>query len=260
MQRYILSFRPAARLIGQVHRTRAQGTTTGRANSHSDHPLSTPWKSDRVPLTPGLLGAAGLLPLIFFASEHQPFGDNGKDCLLLSTLNVICPNESTPARAFLHTAPPRWDAAVARAASVVGVSSFPVLTAGSQARVRHRFQTYAASILSFLGAVHWGLAMAAPVHHPGRYVAAVVPSLVAWGAVNAPGAWGHAEGDPNSVLPYYALGAGFVGSYLYDETLASVRAVPRWYSALRAPLTFAVLGLVVGSMFAIREPRTRRAV
>ena len=101
--------------------------------------------------------------------------------------------------------------------------------------------------------------MSAPVYRPWRYVGAVAPSLVAWTAVNAPGAWGLAEGDPNAVVPYYALGAGFIGAYLYDEGVAAARGVPRWYPMLRAPLTFVVLACTTGAMFATREPRTRRA-
>ena len=41
--------------------------------------------------------------------------------------------------------------------------------------------SYGASILSFLGAVHWGLAMAGGVRHGAlRFAWSVVPSLVAW--------------------------------------------------------------------------------
>ena len=91
-------------------------------------------------------------------------------------------------------------------------------------------------------------------------MASVMPALTAWAAVNAPGAWGHSEGDPNSPLPYYVLGAGFVATFLYDEMVATSRGVPRWYNAVRAPLTFVVLGVTAGAMISIREPRTRRAV
>jgi hypothetical protein len=45
---------------------------------------------------------------------------------------------------------------------------------------------YATAILSFLGGIHWGLAMRAAVPDPARYVWAVVPSLVASIAVLMP--------------------------------------------------------------------------
>jgi hypothetical protein len=45
---------------------------------------------------------------------------------------------------------------------------------------------YATAILSFLGGIHWGLAMRAAVPDPARYVWAVVPSLVATVAVLMP--------------------------------------------------------------------------
>ena len=45
---------------------------------------------------------------------------------------------------------------------------------------------YSTVILSLLGGIHWGLAMCATAPDPGRYVWAVVPSLVAAVAVLMP--------------------------------------------------------------------------
>jgi hypothetical protein len=46
---------------------------------------------------------------------------------------------------------------------------------------------YGAVILSFLGAVHWGLALAAPeVAARSRLIGGVIPSLVAWVALLLP--------------------------------------------------------------------------
>lgn len=50
---------------------------------------------------------------------------------------------------------------------------------------------YGAAILSFLGAVHWGLALADPGTAPrARLLGGVMPSLVAWLALLAPPAAG----------------------------------------------------------------------
>lgn len=49
---------------------------------------------------------------------------------------------------------------------------------------------YGASIASFLGAIHWGLAMRDDVGGDLRYLWGVIPSLLAWIALLAPLAWG----------------------------------------------------------------------
>ena len=185
-----------------------------------------------MPLAPGLFGAAGLLPLLWFASEHQPIADG---------------------------LPPKWDAPIARAAALVGFNSMPLLTAGSQRGVRRRFLAYSATILSFVGAVHWGIALAAPTPpHPSRYVASILPAIMAWVALDAEISAG--ENKTEAVLPYVALCVGHVGAFLYDEVAAASGNVPRWYPALRAPLTFVVLGATCAAFYLGREPRSRRAV
>jgi hypothetical protein len=45
---------------------------------------------------------------------------------------------------------------------------------------------YGAAIASFLGAIHWGLAMRGPLTPPGPLVWGVFPSLVAWVALLLP--------------------------------------------------------------------------
>lgn len=45
---------------------------------------------------------------------------------------------------------------------------------------------YAALIVSFLGGIHWGLAMREPTAPPATLLWGVVPSLVAWPAVLMP--------------------------------------------------------------------------
>jgi hypothetical protein len=185
-----------------------------------------------VPLAPGLFGAAGLLPLIWFASEHQPIADG---------------------------LPPRWDAPIARAAALIGFSNMPLLTAGSQRGVRQRFLAYSATILSFIGAVHWGIAMAAPAPpHPSRYAVSILPAIVAWKALDAE--ISAQESGREAVMPYVALCVGHVGMFLYDEAAAASGNAPKWYPALRAPLTFVTLGATCAAFYLGREPRSRRAV
>lgn len=92
---------------------------------------------------------------------------------------------------------------------------------------------YGAVILSFVGALHWGFALALP--GPGTeqrqrlYVWSVVPALLAWPALlwAAPGA---------GVL----LVAGFAAHWLQDRRLVAQAAgalLPAWYLPLRTQLT-----------------------
>ena len=97
---------------------------------------------------------------------------------------------------------------------------------------------YAASILSFLGALHWGIALAAPGMSAARTTASlgwgVLPALYAWVATVAP-----------DLLPDYdaahttlaLLAAGFVGVWLVDLALYRGHPVPQWFVRLRTVLT-----------------------
>ena len=89
---------------------------------------------------------------------------------------------------------------------------------------------YAATILSFVGAVHWGLVVARPEWPagPARLAASVVPALVAWLALILGGAGG-----------LWLFVAGFVGWYAWERYDAWHR-YPDWYRALRTALTVAV--------------------
>ena len=91
----------------------------------------------------------------------------------------------------------------------------------------HALAAYGDAILSFLGAVHWGLALAAPDVAPrARLIGGVIPSLVAWVALLLPLPVG---------LTILALGLlGLAGV----ETLAATRSLlPRSYMPLRWLLT-----------------------
>jgi Protein of unknown function (DUF3429) len=85
---------------------------------------------------------------------------------------------------------PRWAARLGYA----GLIPFVALAAAAWlAPVAHRAQAafallaYGATIASFLGAIHWGLAMRGPLTpQPGPFVWGVFPSLVAWVALLLP--------------------------------------------------------------------------
>ncbi|KAI9770444.1 MAG: hypothetical protein M1840_003330 [Geoglossum simile] len=98
---------------------------------------------------------------------------------------------------------------------------------------------YGAVILSFLGAIHWGLEFAGygGHHHYRRYAVGVVAPAVAW---------------PTILLPVeYALIAQFLTfTFLYfaDSRSASRGWAPPWYGTYRFVLTFIVGASIVFSL------------
>ena len=87
---------------------------------------------------------------------------------------------------------------------------------------------YGATILSFLGGVHWGLALRHPAPDIRRalYVGAMVPPLWAWAGLLVGGAAGLA-----------LLAVGLVGHGAVDAARSGRFAAPRWYGRLRLVLT-----------------------
>lgn len=93
---------------------------------------------------------------------------------------------------------------------------------------------FAAVILAFMGAIHWGLAMRAQETDARAQVQlglSVIPPLLGWLAV--------ASGMPMGMaLPICLL--AFVGLYLADLRAVKLGLAPRWYPRLRTPLTLIV--------------------
>jgi len=92
------------------------------------------------------------------------------------------------------SSPPAW----AHWLGAAGLIPFAVLAlalwwpaSGQQGAISHALAGYCATIASFLGAIHWGLAMR---DHPGAgagpYLWGVMPSLLAWLALLLPPTWG----------------------------------------------------------------------
>lgn len=99
---------------------------------------------------------------------------------------------------------------------------------------------YGAVILSFVGAIHWGVAMMVrDLNDQDRrtsYVWSVVPALMAWATYIL-----------SPVTAALVLVLGFLLQYWRDATLARKLAWPVWYLPLRIRLTLvAILSLFVG--------------
>ncbi|MFC3230591.1 DUF3429 domain-containing protein [Marinibaculum pumilum] len=99
---------------------------------------------------------------------------------------------------------------------------------------------YGAVILSFLGGIHWGLALQAGRPLWSRLGPAVLPSLLGWAALLlAP--------VPGLLL----LAAGFIAMALADHRAARAGAAPDWYPRLRWPLSGAVTASLCLAVLAI---------
>lgn len=103
---------------------------------------------------------------------------------------------------------------------------------------------YAATILSFLGAVHWGLAFAG--YGQGgptwwRLGWGVTPSLIAFaGLLLAPGI----------AAALYII--AFAAAYFVDMRTVRAGLAPLWYPSLRRPLTAVVLICLTASLLRLR--------
>ena len=99
-------------------------------------------------------------------------------------------------------------------------------------------RAYAAVILGFVGALHWGFAMAlaglSPAQRQAAFVWSVVPSLLGWVALLV----GPLAGVALLVL-------GFGAHYGQDLRLARLAPLPAWYLPLRLRLTGVACGCLL---------------
>lgn len=102
--------------------------------------------------------------------------------------------------------------------------------------------SYGAVILSFVGAIHWGIAMLSHELGPRianrRFVWSVVPSLMGWSATLLSPNWG-----------VWLLVSGFALHYWQDHLLQTYMTLPKWYLPLRRRLSVvACLSLLAASL------------
>ena len=127
----------------------------------------------------------------------------------------------------------------------VALSAASKLTSGDLKRAAiGGLMAYAAVILSFLGGIHWGAAMADPepgADHTidaGRLCMSVVPSLAGWLALLL-------EATHGLVLLAFA----FAATLLLDLRFAWKGQTPPWYPRLRKPLTMIVVSALLVARF-----------
>ena len=146
----------------------------------------------------------------------------------------------------------RIDATTQRAAWALGLGGlipflFCALMAaagpvGWQAVLREALILYGATILSFLGAVHWGLALHARAGEeragPARLALGVLPALVAWVATLLPPAW-----DAGLLV------LGLLATVGVEQWAALKGLVPGNYMLLRWAMTAgAIVSLLIGGL------------
>jgi hypothetical protein len=110
---------------------------------------------------------------------------------------------------------------------------------------QHAQLTYAAVILSFVGALHWGFAMLAPDltarTRTAAYVWSVFPALLAWVALLLP-----------AFIGSLTLIVVFLAHYLQDRSIARALPLPAWYLPMRVRLTVVAALSIAAGEFAIR--------
>lgn len=117
-----------------------------------------------------------------------------------------------------------------------GAALFSV--AETAAWLEHVLLIYGAVVLSFLGGIHWGLAIATDDVSWPRLMVGVVPSLVGWLSVFLPTPWS-----------FWVIGFGFGGMLIADHTATGREYTPLWFPRLRYPLTFAVFVCLLALIF-----------
>jgi len=126
------------------------------------------------------------------------------------------------------------------AAPFIGLAgALPFFTGIPRMLVVHALVAYGAIILSFLGGIHWGLAIGSwnrpdNVKLKARLILSVIPSLAGWAALLA------AEKPA-----LYILAIAIAAMLWADIRATRIGEAPLWYPKLRIPLTCVVVATLL---------------
>jgi len=130
---------------------------------------------------------------------------------------------------------------LAKTLGYTGLIPFVVFSAGTwmtlplMENAHTVLMAYAAIIVSFMGAIHWGLAMSQSSSHAKLQLgASVVPALLGWLALIIPMLYG-----------YLLLVVSFFALYIADRLASDHGLVPSWYLPMRFKLTMVVVVCLV---------------
>ena len=126
------------------------------------------------------------------------------------------------------------------AAPFIGLAGvIPFLHGAPRMLVAHALVAYGATILSFLGGIHWGLAIGSQSSGDNRkflarLVLSIMPSLVGWAALLVP-----------ETIGLLILAAAIAAMLWVDLLATRAGYVPSWYPQLRIPLTCVVVATLL---------------
>ena len=104
--------------------------------------------------------------------------------------------------------------------------------------------SYAAIILSFMGAIHWGAAMANKEKtHNRYYLTSIIPALAAWLSLLVP-----------EIFSLFILLTGFALLISYDIAVEKSQDFPAWYIPMRIRLTIIVLLCLASTLLSLVTP------
>ena len=120
----------------------------------------------------------------------------------------------------------------------VGLALLVHTLAGYQEVLRHALLGYGACIVSFVGAVHWGIGLATNGKRSAGILWSVVPSIAAWVVLSV-----------NSQLSCVAMAAVLVFCLIADFRFYRLGELPQWYMRMRITLTaVGALSLIAGTI------------
>jgi len=107
-------------------------------------------------------------------------------------------------------------------------------------QVHEALLLYASIILTFMGAIHWGVAMSKSLAPNSlQLTLSVIPALIAWFAFFT-----------TQSINYVILTISFAGLCLIDSKSSKRGDLPGWYPRLRVPLTAIVVISLVSAHLA----------
>lgn len=126
---------------------------------------------------------------------------------------------------------------IAKTLGYAGLIPFITFSIGCWIKIPYLYNTvyalitYAAIILSFMGAIHWGMAMSKTDNKQSKYfITSVLPALAAWFSLLIP-----------EFFSLIVLLTGFLLLISYDLAVEKSQGFPNWYIPMRIRLTFIVL-------------------
>jgi hypothetical protein len=143
---------------------------------------------------------------------------------------------------------PFWLGASTLLPFVALTSGLYALPADYQDRLAFWLSSYGAVILSFAGAVHWGLALV----HPKMLYGDRMTSM-GWSIVPAVAAWSSLLMPPESGL--LLMAGTFAANYGADRQFEARFSLPEWYQPLRTSLAAVAILCLTLAVFRLRLPQ-----